>query len=261
MRLPILAKVLWFAAIAWALALPKECAAISVDRLTPEEITLVKSILKTLDPSITERKKQGTAPLLTFEELYRPLSSEQAAFLDFIRGINPADLLGSNRELPLPSPGEQFVRLNTQVVIRNGKPIRVDTQYLPQRVYEAYVQMMAEMEQELGKRLLVESGYRAPAYQLYLFVFYLSNHGYSIRETNRFVALPGSSEHGCPVRQAIDFVTPQGINGEDHPEEFEELQEYGWLRARAAEFGFYLSYPRGIPSAFEPWHWHFEERS
>ena len=111
---------------------------------------------------------------------------------------------------------------------------------------------------DLGKRLLIESGYRSPAYQLYLFVFYLSNHRYSIRETNRFVALPGFSEHGSPDFQAIDFMTPEGINGEDRPEEFEELQEYGWLHARAHEFGFHLSYPRAGPSAFEPWHWHWE---
>jgi D-alanyl-D-alanine carboxypeptidase len=92
----------------------------------------------------------------------------------------------------------------------------------------------------------------------------MPKHGHSIRETNRFVALPGASEHGSPQRQAIDFITPQGINGEDRPEEFEELQEYGWPLARAREFGFHLSYPRAPSTssrqaaAFEPWHWHYE---
>ncbi len=36
----------------------------------------------------------------------------------------------------------------------------------PPPAYEAYVRMMVAMEQDLGKRLLVESGYRSPSYQL-----------------------------------------------------------------------------------------------
>ncbi len=120
--------------------------------------------------------------------------------------------------------------------------------------------MMEVMESDLGKRLLVESGYRSPAYQLYLFMFYMPKHGYSIRETNRFVALPGYSEHGNPQKQAIDFINAEGVNGEDHPELFEALPEYDWLQKRAQWFGFHLSYPRDNEqhTAFEPWHWRFE---
>lgn len=58
----------------------------------------------------------------------------------------------------------------------------------------------------------------------------------------------------------IAFLMGLIFPGEDQPGEFEELQEYGWLRARAQEFGFHLSYPRGGPSAFEPWHWRWEEK-
>ncbi len=233
-------------------------AAVSLDGFGESEIDLLKSTLKLLDPMIHERKLAGTAPLITFEELYAPLEPKQINFLEEIRRLDPAQLKGSSRKLPAPSPRDSFVRLESQMIFREGNSTPLDPQYLPRTVFEAYQRMMAAMEQELGKRLLVESGFRSPAYQLYLFLFYLPNHGYSIRETNRFVALPGCSEHGSPQRQAIDFITPAGINGEDRPEEFEELQEYGWLLARAHEFGFYLSYPRGGISAYEPWHWHFE---
>ena len=239
--------------------LPGSSDAISVDRLDKQEITLLKSTLETLDPLMTKRKQAGTAPLITFEELSTSLTKRQVAFLNEIRQLDPHILQGSSRKLPPPSADDQFVRLETQIVLREGKPILLDVQYLPSPAYEAYRRMMAAMEADLGKRLLVESGFRSPAYQLYLFLFYMPKHGYSIRETNRFVALPGFSEHGSPKRQAIDFITPDGINGEDRPEEFEELQEYGWLKARAHEFGYSLSYPRGGPSAFEPWHWHFED--
>lgn len=248
--------------ISLALAAPwaaDSAAAISLDGLSEPEVALLKSTLKNLDPLITQRKREGTAPVMTFEELYVPLKSEQAAFLDEIRRLDPAGLGGSSRKLPAPTGQESFVRLDHQTNIKEGRPVRMDSQYLPRPAFEAYQRMMAAIEADLGKRLLVESGYRSPAYQLYLFLFYLPKHGTSIRETNRHVALPGCSEHGSPAFQAIDFITPAGINGEDRPGEFEELQEYGWLQARAREFGFYLSYPSGGPSAFEPWHWHYED--
>ena len=249
--------------------------ALSLERLTDGEIALVQSTLKTLEPLITERKREGTAPLLTFQGLYAPLSRSQKSFLQSIRNLDPSRVKGSSRKLPPPRPDESFVRLDKQVIVRDGKPILLDAQYVPDQAHESYLAMMKAMEEDLGKRLLVESGYRSPAYQLYLFVFYLSNHGYSIRETNRFVALPGFSEHGSPAFQAIDFINAEGINGEDRPQEFEELQEYGWLQARAHEFGFHLSYPHPSPpeadppraetssgqaaTAFEPWHWHWEK--
>jgi len=233
-------------------------AAVSLESLSESETALLKSTLKVLDPLVNERKTAGTAPLITFEELYAPLKPEQADFLDAVRRLDPAELKGSSRKLPPPSAGDTFVRLDHQRMLKEGKPTPLDPQYLPRPAFEAYQRMMEAMEQDLGKRLLVESGYRSPAYQLYLFIFYMPKHGHSIRETNRHVALPGCSEHGSPARQAIDFITPGGVNGEDRPEEFEELQEYGWLLVRAGEFGFHLSYPRSGPSAFEPWHWHWE---
>lgn len=235
--------------------------AVSLDGLDEKEKATRLSIMQRLNPFVDERKQEGTAPLITFEELYARLTLEQKEFLEEFRKIDPAAVGGASRRLSPPAPDTRFVRLDRQVVLREGKPVRVDTQFLPAPAYEAYTRMMKAMEKELGKRLLVESGYRSPAYQLYLFLFYMPKHGTSVRETNRHVALPGCSEHGSPAFQAIDFITPGGINGEDRPEEFEELQEYGWLHARAKEFGFFLSYPRGGESAFEPWHWHYEERS
>ena len=243
-----------------ALGFPTPVFALSLDRLSEEEIGLREAIMKKLVPFMDQRKREGTAPLITFEEYHFQFTARQVVFLEDFRALDPAHLGGSSRRLPPPDSQTVFVRVGEQVVLRDGKPVILDVQYLPMPVYQAYRRMMAAMEIDLGKRLLVESGYRSPAYQFYLFLFYMPKHGYSIQETNRHVALPGCSEHGSPAFQAIDFITPEGINGEDRPEEFEELQEYGWLQARAHEFGFHLSYPRGGASAFEPWHWHWEEK-
>ncbi len=241
-----------------ALGFPAPAFTLSLDRLSEGEVALREAIMKKVVPFVDQQKSEGTAPLITFEELYAGLIAREVAFLEEFRAADPQKFGGSSRRLPAPDPGTLIVEVEPQRVLRDGKPTLLDAQYLPLPVHEAYRQMMAAMEISLGKRLLVESGYRSPAYQLYLFLFYMPKHGYSVHETNRFVALPGCSEHGSPSFQAIDFITPEGINGEDRPEEFEELQEYSWLHARAHEFGFHLSYPRGGQVAFEPWHWHWE---
>ena len=65
-------------------------------------------------------------------------------------------------------------------------------------------------------------------------------------------APPGYSEHHSG--RAID-VTTDGAQALE--EAFEETAAYRWLQAHAADFSFFLSYPRGSTAgyAFEPWHW------
>jgi len=238
-----------FGSLAWAL---------NTRQLDPEERVTLQTILETLDPIIAERRADGTASLLTWQELDAPLTAEQRVFLDAFRALK-AETLGATSHY-FGEVEAELVGVGQQSITKDGVVTPLDPQYLPHPVLTAYEQMMSAMEAELGTRLLVESGYRSPAYQLYLFLYYLPTHEHSIEETNRFVALPGHSEHGYPLRQAIDFITPAGVNGEDDPEAFEALAEYQWLQERAGEFGFSLSYPRDNPynTAFEPWHWHYE---
>ena len=243
--------------------LPPSAAALNVRRLEPAEIDTLHAALKALEPSITEKKQDGTANVLTWDELYEPLTPDHRAFLDAFRALKAEALGATSHYFGEPAVAADLVPVGTQRTVTEGLAKPLDPQYLPRNVLDAYRRMMDAMQAELGVRLLVESGYRSPAYQLYLFLYYLPKHGYSIIETNRFVALPGHSEHGYPPRQAIDFINEAGVNGEDHPEEFEALPEYRWLQARAEQFGFRLSYPRDNPlhTAFEPWHWHYEEGS
>ena len=198
--------------------------------------------------------------LLTFEELHAPLSARQKNLLEEIRKQDPKQLGATAHAFGPPRQDVHFVKVPGQSIQKNGSPLPLPKQYLPQEVYEAYQEMMEAMKKDLGKVLYVDSGYRSPAYQLYLFLYYLPKHGYSIRENNKFVALPGHSEHGAPEQQAIDFINEGGINGEDHPEEFERLPEYAWLTRYAKRYGFFLSYPRNNRwgTSFEPWHWPYE---
>jgi len=257
-------KIAYFTiSIFTALSLLNTVSAVDSDPLSTNEISLVKNMLEKLKPYIDERKSKGNLNLLGFEELYSKLDPSEKEFMVRIRNTKP---LPQDQREPLFEPSA-FVAINDQKLIipdptnpeKNYFSV-IERQFLPKKVFEAYVQMMNAMEKDLGKRLYVESGYRSPAYQLYLFVFYLQNHDYSIKETNRWVALPGFSEHGAPERQAIDFITREGISGENHPEDFENVPEYNWLTQNANRFGFVLSYPKNntTNSAFEPWHWRYE---
>lgn len=244
---------------AWLL-LPTLAFAINVQQLEPVEVETLQSVLATLEPLITAKKQDGAANLLTWEELYAPLTADQQAFLDTFRALKASTLGATSHYFGELAANSDLVPLGPQHIIKAGAAKSLDPQYLPRPVFEAYQRMIGALERDVGKRLLVESGYRSPAYQLYLFLYYMPKHDHSVIVTNRFVALPGHSEHGYPPRQAIDFINAQGINGEDHPEEFEALPEYAWLQEHAREHGFVLSYPRGnaYNTSFEPWHWHYE---
>lgn len=233
--------------------------ALNLERLEPDALATLHAILDNRAPLIAAKKTDGTVNLLTWEALYGGLTSSQQAFLDTFRALR-GTTLGATSHYFGEAGEADLVPVGPQKLLSNPDNIDLHPQHLPQEVLAAYQRMMAALEADLGRRLLVESGYRSPAYQLYLFLYYMKNHEFSIRETNRFVALPGHSEHGHPMRQAIDFITERGINGEYDPEAFEALPEYDWLQRRAHEFGFALSYPRDNPSgtAFEPWHWHYE---
>lgn len=234
---------------------------LSGDNLDFAEINKVETILFKLAPLMKERAEKGILPLLSFDDLYAPLSADEREFLNLFR-----DLDARKAKVILPyrgfaDKGERFVRLARQKIKDpQGNPKTLDTQFIPAAVYKRYARMMKAMKRDIGRVLYVESGYRSAAYQVYLFMYYLKNHNYSVNETARFVAIAGYSEHGAPAYQALDFISAGGVNGEDDPDQFVALEEYSWLMKNASRFGFVLSYPRNDPSGitFEPWHWRFE---
>jgi LAS superfamily LD-carboxypeptidase LdcB len=233
---------------------------INVVRLSNADRAMVERVLERLTGLIAERRQKSNLATLVFEELYAPLDDQEKAFLKQFQAIDP-NLL----ELSIPYQGipkeapELVVIKNQKVKPANNKKWTIPPQFLPKEVHEAWQAMTAAMKKDIGKTLYVESGYRSAAYQLYLFISYLKNHQYSIRETARFSAWPGYSEHGWPEHQAIDFTNEQGINGHDNPAAFEGLEEYRWLSQHAGEYGFEQSYPKDSKMSFEPWHWRYNK--
>jgi hypothetical protein len=150
---------------------------------------LVDSIRTALEPLIAAGAEDGSSLRIDLDEVMGALDPEARRFLDSIQGdVRPG-----------PADGVEFVRLVGQSVRGAQGQTTLPVQLLPAVVHEAYQAMSAAMEAELGKRLLVGSGYRSHGYQLFVFASYLSAADYSITETLRHVSLP--SEHSQPERQ------------------------------------------------------------
>lgn len=118
------------------------------------------------------------------------------------------------------------------------------------------------MFNDIGKKLLVRSGYRSPAYQLFLLGWYLNMYDFDVGKTLERVAMPGYSEHCVADNVAIDFITEDGVPQEHDDRCFEDTQEYKWLLKNAEEFGFKESFPKDneFGTMYEPWHWRYVEK-
>ncbi len=99
--------------------------------------------------------------------------------------------------------------------------------------------------------LLIVSGFRSIDYQARLIRKKL-NAGQLVSDILDVNAAPGYSEHH--TGRAVDIASP---GSRPLTEEFEESEAFRWLLQHAAEYGFFLSYPRDNPAGFvyEPWHW------
>ena len=102
-----------------------------------------------------------------------------------------------------------------------------------------------------GVTLLPLSGFRSTARQTAIIRRKLAA-GQDIVAILRYVAAPGYSEHHSG--RAIDIGDPADTSVE---ESFARTPAYRWLRRRAREFGFVMTYPRGNRHGigYEPWHW------
>lgn len=104
-----------------------------------------------------------------------------------------------------------------------------------------------------GVSLYIVSAFRSIERQAEIFRRKLEN-GAAITDVLLVCAPPGCSEHH--TGRAVDLATPGCPTLEVA---FERTAAFAWLDARAADFGFGLSFPRGNRWGYqyEPWHWCF----
>lgn len=220
-----------------------------------QELTL--SILTKLD----DYKPNASIPpvLFSFESLYAELKLDSAErpFVERIIGIQPAAFGFYGSYFGIDGDTPAMTKLLGQTYQRDGQQRIITTQYLPIPVFEAYTRLNDGLYSDTRRRLLVESGYRSPAYQFLVLLHYLRNNDFSMERTLRRVAMPGYSEHGAPHRQGIDFITELGIPTHCDPYAFASTEEFKWLTENGSAFGFEMTYFQGNPDgiAYEPWHW------
>jgi hypothetical protein len=195
-----------------------------------------------------DRRSAEEALLLELDDLYAPLSEEQRAFLEAIRQLEGADpSLGV-------AAGVDWVRIDGQRAPIEGGEASLGLQLLPLDVWQAFREMDRAMRRDLGRGLMIGSGYRSPANQLFIFVRYMPYYDYSPEKTRPHVSLPGASDHNHVERQGIDFVSEEGVDLRySDPSAFRALEEHGWLIENAERFGFACDKPDGV----SPWHWYF----
>jgi len=217
----------------------------------------MKEELKFLDEEIINSILQKTNSedikglrISSFPRLYKYLDEIEIEFIkkfSKLLKLNPRKY-GFEKKFP------NLIIIKNQKYNLEGEERIIGEQYLPVLVYIAFWKMNKAIDEEIGKKLLIASGYRSSAYQTVLFLRYLKLHEFNFLRTTRGVAFPGDSEHEDPVNTATDLMTIDGAphNGMG----FEKTEEYKWLTENANEFGFYLSYPRNNGNfMYEPWHW------
>ena len=219
--------------------------------------------LETFPATLELLQQRGVlTPTVTLDQLGPLLSAAQRAIVDQIVDLDPADYgvrtpYAGDLE-PVPA---DLVKLVGQQYTEHGQQQTMGEKYVPRHVFNAYVRMNATfMTEHRKRRLLIQSCYRSPAYQVVVFINWLTRvYAGDIGRTIRHASPPRYSQHTIASKAAIDFMNIDGSPSSDNLEGFRDTVEYAWLRQHGDEFGFYESWPEGNEYGMraEPWHWQY----
>ncbi len=201
-------------------------------------------------------------PLITFEQLRELLGEECYRVAEKFMAADPAEYGFKGPKLGVKEVPIDPVKVEGQIYIEGQEVKDLPAPFVSQTTFAQFQKMSKQVEKDLERPLLVASGYRSPAYQMYLFLYYLWYLKFDYPNVFNRVALPGYSEHGDGERHAIDVMTVYGSPSNPRPTDFEYTQEYAWLTKNAQSYGFVLTYPKdnlhGV--MFEPWHWRLSKK-
>lgn len=178
--------------------------------------------------------------------------------------IDPTDweLLLVNQSHPLDSDFAPEVGIIPSDYIINAAANQFDSRAI------SYLTDMIEAAEKDGITLRVTSAYRDIAYQQRLFDNKVNalmsenslDRATAEKEASTYVAIPGTSEHSTGL--AVDIVSANYFtNNAELNENFENTEEFAWLSANAADYGFILRFPAGKEDitkiSYEPWHYRY----
>jgi LAS superfamily LD-carboxypeptidase LdcB len=219
-----------------------------------------KQRIKFLLQKIIEEKKEKFS-ITDFDTVYGFLNKREVNSLKKLLKINPFEYGFKGEYLGIQEVPKDLVEIEGQRFKADNEEgfQEIGIRYLPQSAYKAYKRINDRMFKEIGRRVLVTSGYRSPAYQLFLFAYYLDMYDFDIQKTIERVAVPGYSEHSVADYVAIDFITEEGVPQDKDERLFEGTEEYKWLLENAKKYGFGESYPLNnkLGVMYEPWHWRY----
>jgi D-alanyl-D-alanine carboxypeptidase len=152
-----------------------------------------------------------------------------------------------------------LVMVSGQQYTEHGERRMLGDKYVPRHVFEKYTALNdAFTGKHPGRRLLIQSCYRSPGYQVAVFVSWLvTRYQGDIGQAIRHASPPAYSQHTIASKAAIDFKNVDGSPSDTDPGDFAYTAEYAWLRENAARYRFYESWPPGNEFGMraEPWHW------
>ncbi|OGH07684.1 MAG: hypothetical protein A2W22_00420 [Candidatus Levybacteria bacterium RBG_16_35_11] len=221
--------------------------------LTETEKKIVLSLVKKDEE---ELKTNDKFAIIDSDTFYKSFSEDEKYIFEKYLNFNPQEIRYKLLYLGLEEMPRDIVKIKNQIYFLNGQKRIYYCQYLPKETYLAYCKMNESIQKKLHKKLLVSQGYHSPARHAFIFFENLIEYNFDFIKTVGRVCFPAYSEHVCSRKQAIDFLTQDGIKGEG----FEKTREYEWLKENANRFGFSESYPKNnnLEIMWEPWHWHHE---
>lgn len=167
-------------------------------------------------------------------------------------GSNLAALVDKQNKLPLDYAPRSLVDVNKDLLLytNSSQPILVTSE-----AGDALRIMAKDLQTQLGKNLVITSGYRSYNDQYRTYAGWVRQLGQE--EADKVSARPGFSEH--QLGTAIDFVDED--TGFDLTNNFESGPSGKWLMENAHKYGFVQSYPSGKEAEtgyqHEAWHWRY----
>lgn len=188
-------------------------------------------------------------------DVVRGLGFSEKRVLGTILSLRPDDYgVMHKRVTASPSP-PQLVKLEPGNQQGDSGSHRAQPQFITEPLNKDFQAMNLAMLRDTGRQVVIESGYRSPAYQAIVFARSLRQRAGDIAATMQFVAPPYHSQHNDAKYLAVDVksLAPEASFG--------STPEYTWMQDHAGEFGFELSFPPDNPDgvAYEPWHWRHSE--
>ena len=130
---------------------------------------------------------------ITFQDVFRLFTREEKILAQNIMRIKPKQYGFRGCYYGITPVPRNLIIVRYQRYRIGKKIYAIPPQLVPRNAYRAYRKLIAAMKRDIKKTVLIESGYRSPAYQFIIFLLYLKQYQWNIRKTCRRVALPGYS--------------------------------------------------------------------